>query len=112
MSILRKRTFFDKVRHHCHLTVKYKGPAHNKCETNVAEKQSEFLPFVFHIFSNDECHLLFKKLADKKNDKLKFDIIPKTNEDHISVTYGCIGSIDSYRFLSSSLDSLVKTHRN
>ena len=45
----------------------------------------------------------------KKSKKVKFDIIPKTNEEYISVTYGCIRSIDSYRFLSSGLDSLVKT---
>ena len=51
----------------------------------------------------------FKKLVDKKNDKVKFDFIPKTNEEYISVTSGCIRYIDSYRFLSSSLDSLVKT---
>ena len=35
--------------------------------------------------------------------------MPKTNEEYISVTYGCIKVIDSYRFQSSSLDSLVKT---
>ena len=40
---------------------------------------------------------------------MKFDIIPKTNEEYISVTYGCIRFIDSYRFQSSSLDALVKT---
>ena len=50
-----------------------------------------------------------KKLVDKKKDKVDFDIIPKTNEEYISVTYGCIRFIDSYRFLSSGLDSLVKT---
>ena len=50
-----------------------------------------------------------KKLVDKKNDKMKFDIIPKTNEEYISVTYGCIRFNDSYRFLSSGLDSLVRT---
>ena len=50
-----------------------------------------------------------KKLVDKYKDKVKFKIIPKTNEEYISVTYGCIRFIDSYRFLSSSLDSLVKT---
>ena len=44
-----------------------------------------------------------------KNDKVKFDIIPKTNEEYISLTSGCIRFIISYRFLSSSLDSLVKT---
>ena len=48
-------------------------------------------------------------MVDKKNDKVKFNIIPKTNEDYISVTYGCIRFIDSYRFLSNSLGSLVKT---
>ena len=50
-----------------------------------------------------------KKLIDKTNDKVKFDIIPKTNEEYISVTYGCIRFIDSYRFQSSSLHSLFKT---
>ena len=53
--------------------------------------------------------MFFKELVDKKNDKVKLDIIPKTNEEYISVTYGCKRFIDSYRFLSSSLDSLVKT---
>ena len=50
-----------------------------------------------------------KKLVDKKDDKVKFDIIPKKNEEYNSVTYGCIRFIDSYRFLSNSLDSLVQT---
>ena len=36
-------------------------------------------------------------------------IITKTNKEYISVTYGCIRFIDSYRFLWSGLDSLVKT---
>ena len=51
----------------------------------------------------------FKKLVDKKKDKVDFDIIPKTNEEYISVTYGCFIFKDSYRFLSSGSDSLVKT---
>ena len=49
--------------------------------------------------------MFFKNLVDN----LKFDVIPKTNEEYISVTYGCIRFIDSYQFLSSSLDSLVDT---
>ena len=52
--------------------------------------------------------MFFKKLVDKKKDKVDFDILPKTNEEYIAVTYLCIRFIDSYRFLSSSLDSLVK----
>ena len=53
-------------------------------------------------------YLFFEKLIAKMNEKLKFDIIPKTNKKFISVTYGCIRFIDSYRLLSSSLDLLVK----
>ena len=53
--------------------------------------------------------MFFKKLVDKKKDKVDLEIIPKTNEEYISVTYGCIRFIDSYRFLSSGLDSLVRT---
>ena len=104
-----KEIITDKVRDHCHVTGKYRGPAHNTCNINVKQKDSNFLPFIFHNFSNYDCHMFFKKIVDKKNDKVKFDIIPKTNEEYISVTYGCIRFIDSYRFLSSSLDSLVKT---
>ena len=47
--------------------------------------------------------MFFKRLVDLKNNKVKFKIIPKTNEEYISVVYGCIRFIDSYRFLSSSL---------
>ena len=99
----------DKVRNHCHLTGKYRGVAHRKCKINVTQKQSNFIPFIVHNFSNHDCHMFFRKLFDKKNDKVKFDIIPKTNEEYISVTYDCIRFIDDYRFLSSGLDSLVKT---
>ena len=97
----------DKVRDHCHLTGRYRGVAHSKCNISVTQKQRNVIPFVFHNFSKYDCHMFFKKLVGKKNDILKFDIIPKTNEEYVSVTYGCIKFIDSYRFLSSSLDSLV-----
>ena len=30
-----KNIDFDKVGDHCHLTGKYKGPAHSKCKINV-----------------------------------------------------------------------------
>ena len=33
--------------------------------------------------------MFFKKLVDKTNDKVKYKIIPKTNEEYISVRYGC-----------------------
>ena len=92
-----------------HITGSYGGPAHSKCNMNVTQKRSNFIPFVFHKFSDYDCHLLFKKLVDRKNDKVKSDNIPKTIDKNVPVTFGCITSIDIYRFLSSSLDLLVKT---
>ena len=53
--------------------------------------------------------MFFKRLVDLKKDKVKFKIIPKTNEEYIAVKYGCIRFIDSCRFLSESLDKLVKS---
>ena len=103
-----KEIISEKVRDHCHLTGKYRGPAHNVCIINVKQKDSNFIPFAFHIFSNYGCHMFFKRLVDLKNDKVKFKIIPKTNEENTAVKYGCIRFIDSYRFLSESLDKLVK----
>ena len=56
----------DKVRDHFHLTGKFRGPAHRICNVNVTQDQSNFIPFIFHNFSNYDCHMFFKKLVDKK----------------------------------------------
>ena len=41
----------DKVRDHDHLTGKYRGAAHSKCNINVKQKQSRFVPIFFqHLF--------------------------------------------------------------
>ena len=50
----------DKVRDHCHLTGKYRGPAHSKCNVNVTQKQINFIPFIFHNFGNYDCLMFFK----------------------------------------------------
>ena len=76
-----KELLSDKVTDHCHLTGEYGGPALSTCNISVRQKQSIFIPFVFHNFFNYDCHMFFKKLVDKKNDKVKFDILLKTNEE-------------------------------
>ena len=73
----------DKVRDHCHLTGRYRGPAHSECNINVTQDKSNFIPFIIHNFSKFDCLMFFKKLVDKKNDKVNFDSIPKTNEKYI-----------------------------
>ena len=56
--------------------------------------------------------MVFKRLVDLKNDKVKFDIITKGSKECKSVTYGCIRFIDSYKFLSLGLDELVENYYN
>ena len=50
----------DKVRDHCHLTGKYRRPAHNNYKIIVTQDQSNFMPFIFHNFINHDCHMFFK----------------------------------------------------
>ena len=106
--LCEKEMFSDRVRDPCHLTGKYRGPAHYTCKIIVPQKQSFFIPTIFHKFSYYDCHLFFKEVVDKKNNEVKFEVLPKTNKEYISVTYGCIRFVDSYRFFSMSLDGLVK----
>ena len=61
-----KEILCDKVRDHCHLTGKYRGPAHNTCNINVKQTDSNFIPFALHNFSNYDCHMFFKRLVDLK----------------------------------------------
>ena len=103
MSIWEKNIDCDKVGDLCLLTGNYRGLAHSNCNFNVTKKQSNFKPFLIHIFSNYDCHLFFKKLVDKKKNKVKFEIIPKTDETKLSVKYGYFRFLDSYKFVSSSL---------
>ena len=77
VDFVKKNIEFDKSRDHCHLTGNYGGPAHSICNINVIQDQSSFIPFIFHNFSNYDSHMFFKKLVDKKNDKLEFENIPK-----------------------------------
>ena len=47
----------DKVRDHCHLTGKYRGPANSNCNINVKQNQSNFIKVILHNFSIYDCHL-------------------------------------------------------
>ena len=55
-----KKIIDNKVRDQCHLTGKYRRPAHSKCNFNVKQSQSEFLSVILDNFSNYGCHPFFK----------------------------------------------------
>ena len=85
-----KEIIDNKVRDHCHLTGTSRNPAQNTCNLNVKQYDSYFIPIIFHKFGNYHCHMFFRIIVDMKNDKVNFDIIPKSNEEYISVAHGCI----------------------
>ena len=101
------------VRDYCHLTGKFRGLAHNKCNLNARKAHTSFVPILFHSFSGYDCHLIFEKLinmATKKNIKIIDNhIIAKSSENYISVKKRCLKFLDSFRFLDASLDELSTT---
>ena len=60
-----KNTDNIKVRDHCHLTGKFRGAAHKKC--NLKYKIPKFIPVIFHNLSGYDCYLFIKQLAAAKN---------------------------------------------
>ena len=93
-----------KIRDHCHITRKYRGSAQRDCNLNV--KLNNKILVVLHKFKNHDSHLIMQKQG-KLN--LKVNVIPNGLEKYISFTINNkLSFIDSFKFLSSSLDILVK----
>lgn len=111
-NILNSDPNDNTVRDHCHLTGIYRGAAHNSC--NLKYRTPKFIPVLFHNMSSYDSHLFFKELAKVQNSSIK--VIPITKEKYISITLTIklaekdfleIRFLDSFRFMSSSLDSLA-----
>ena len=105
-----------KVRDHCHYTGKYRGAAHNIC--NSRYKIPKAIP-VFHNGSTYDYHFIIKELV--KEFEGNFECLGENTEKYITfsvpikkkienkdleITYK-IKFIDSYRFMSSSFSKLV-----
>ena len=92
------------VRDHCHITGKYRGSALRDCNINV--KLNNNILVVFHNLKNYDSHLIMQKLGKFY---LKIYVIPNGLEKYMSFSINNkLSFIDSFQFLSSSLDSLVK----
>ena len=109
-----------KVRDHCHYTGRYRGAAHNSC--NILYRKPKFIPVVFHNLSGYDSHLFIKNLGYTPGN---IDCIPNNEEKYISFTKNIevgwylnkkkdflpvnwkIRFIDSFKFMSTSLDRLV-----
>ena len=111
----------DRVRDHCHLTGKYRGAAHNKC--NLQYRRPKFIPVVFHNLSGYDSHLFIKNLGVTEGN---INCIPNNEEKYISFSKDIVVGeytskngkivdikqqlrfIDSFKFVASSLDKLVE----
>ena len=110
-----------KVRDHCHYTGLYRGPVHSLC--NLRYKIPSYIPVVFHNLSGYDTHLFIRELGVHASD---MEVITKNKEDYISFSIKVpvdsyidkngekkdklteLKFIDSFKFMSSSLDSLTK----
>ena len=93
-----------KVRDHCHITGKKRGYAHRDCNINV--KLNPKIPVVFHNLKNYDSHIIMEELG-KFN--LKINVSPNGLEKYLSFSIkNKLSFINSFQFLSSSLNSLVK----
>ena len=109
-----------KVRDHCHYTGKYRGAAHSSC--NLRYRIPDYIPVIFHNLAGYDAHLFIKELIKHTT---KIGVIAKTTENYISFSVKVevdkfidkagnekskeieLRFIDSFKFMSSSLDSLV-----
>ena len=110
-----------KVRDHCHYTGEYRGAAHFGC--NLRYKIPNYIPVVFHNLAGYDTHLLIRELAKYTTD---IGVMAKNIEDYISFSIKVeinkyvdkngeekskeieLRFIDSFKFMSSSLDSFGK----
>ncbi|XP_077255644.1 uncharacterized protein LOC143893804 [Temnothorax americanus] len=74
---------YNRVRDHCHLTGRYRGPAHSTCNLNY--KDSHFIPVLFHNLSGYDAHFIIKEIVVAF--KGSIDVLPITKENCVA-SYG------------------------
>ena len=119
-----------KVKDHCHITGEYRGAAHSKCNQQLRiDPFRTPVPVFYHNLKNYDAHHLMsavgrteekKTAVTEKNGQAiigkdkpvtvtdgKLSGICQNMEKLISFSWGQFRFVDSYAFLSSSLDRLV-----
>ena len=111
---------YCKFRDHCHFTGKYRGAAHSIC--NLKNKVPKFIPVIFHNGSRYDNHLIIRQISKDFNGY--FECTGENTEKYITFSMNVVEKdtsinkkrpetyrltfIDSYRFIGSGLESLVK----
>ena len=108
-----------RVRDHCHITGKYRGSAHQDCNLKLRINPEEIkIPVIFHNLRGYDSHFIMQEIGaivkkhtyTKNGKEIKMDInaIPNNMEKYMAFMLGNhLKFIDSFQFMSSSLDKLV-----
>ena len=107
---------YHKIRDHCNYTRKFRIAAHSIC--NLSYKTPKKIQVVFHNDSTNDYHFIINQLAKESDGQLKclrentgkyitFSVpIKKELDNTKAITYK-LKFIDSFRFMSTLLSSLV-----
>ena len=92
-----------KVRDHCHVTGKYRGSAHQTCNLNF--RLTDKIPVIFHNLRGYDSHFIMQEIGKFKQN---INVIPNNMEKYMAFMIGNhLMFIDSFQFMSSSLEKLV-----
>ena len=110
-----------RVRDHCHITGKFRGSAHQDCNLKLQIKPDTIkIPVIFHNLRGYDSHFIMQEIGkiakehtytNKKDEKVEMNIncIPNNMEKYMAFMLGNhLVFLDSFQFMSSSLDNLVK----
>ena len=95
----------DRVRDHDHMTGKYRGAAHSKCNMEEGKKRTKniVIPVFFHNLKGYDGHLILSHVGKFIS---KLSAIPLNYEKMMSFSFRKLRFLDSAGFLASSLGFL------
>ena len=109
-----------RVRDHCHITGKYRGSAHQECNLQLKVDPDKIkIPVIFHNLRGYDSNFIMQEIGaivknhtykNKKGEMKEMNInaIPNNIEKYMAFMLGNhLTFIDSFQFMSSSLDKLV-----
>ena len=110
-----------RVRDHCHITGNYCGSAHQDCNLKLRLSPTNIqIPVFFHNLRGYDSHFIMQQIGEiakkyvyknKKGEECQMDIncIPNNMEKYMAFMLGKhLLFLDSFQFMSSSLDNLTK----
>ena len=110
-----------RVRDHCHITGKFRGSAHQECNLELRIKPDDIkIPIIFHNLRGCDSHFIMQQIGkiaknyaykdmEGKDQPLTINAIPNNMEKYMAFMLGNhLTFIDSFQFMSSSLDKLVE----